>query len=122
MTLTPSGRLLKRSAAPADRPAVFAAQFSLSHACWLITYPLAGQLGARIGMASTLGVFAAVTLIGLVIAWRAWPASDLDELAHEHADDPRLNEHLAEGHRIGDRSHRHAFTIDDYHPKWPEDH
>ena len=122
MTLTPSGRPLKRSAAPADRPAVFAAQFSLSHACWLITYPLAGQLGERIGLASTFGVLAAVTLIGLVIAWRAWPASDLDELAHEHPDEPSLNEHLTEGHRIGERSHRHAFIIDDYHPKWPEDH
>lgn len=39
---TPSGRLLRRSALPEDRPAVFAAQFALSHGCWLITYPLAG--------------------------------------------------------------------------------
>jgi H+ antiporter protein len=42
--LTPSGRLLKRSAHPEDRPAVYAAQFALSHACWLVTYPLAGWL------------------------------------------------------------------------------
>ncbi len=40
--LTPSGRLLKRSARPEDRPSVFAAQFTLSHGCWLLTYPLAG--------------------------------------------------------------------------------
>src|SRR3546814_8763069 len=45
---TPSGRLLRRSALPEDRPAVFAAQFALSHGCWLITYPLAGWLGARV--------------------------------------------------------------------------
>lgn len=38
--LTPSGRLLRRSAHAQDRPALFAAQFALSHACWLVTYPL----------------------------------------------------------------------------------
>lgn len=121
MTQTPGGRLLKRSAASPDRPAVFAAQFSLSHACWLVTYPLAGQLGARIGMAPTFGVLAAVTVLGLLIAWRAWPASDQDELAHEHPDEPHLKTHLEEGHRTGTRSHRHAFTIDEFHPKWPDD-
>lgn len=42
--LTPSGRLLRRSAHPEDRPAIFAAQFALSHACWLVAYPLAGLL------------------------------------------------------------------------------
>ena len=40
--LTPSGRLLRRSAQPADRPTLFAAQFALSYACWLVTYPLSG--------------------------------------------------------------------------------
>ena len=42
---TPGGRLLRRSAHAPDRPALFAAQFALSHACWLATYPLAGWLG-----------------------------------------------------------------------------
>ena len=41
----PTGRLLRRSAHAEDRPSLFAAQFALSHACWLITYPLAGWLG-----------------------------------------------------------------------------
>ncbi|GLC61954.1 hypothetical protein PLESTB_001834000 [Pleodorina starrii] len=41
---TPAGRLLRRSAHAEDRPAIFAAQFALSHACWLICYPLAGYL------------------------------------------------------------------------------
>jgi H+ antiporter protein len=50
---TPSGRLLRRAARPADRPAVFAAQFSLSHACWLVTYPLAGWLGLAAGLSAT---------------------------------------------------------------------
>nr|WP_315595050.1 MFS transporter [uncultured Cupriavidus sp.] len=122
MTQTPSGRLLKRSAASADRPAVFAAQFSLSHACWLITYPLAGQLGAALGMAPTFLAMAAITALGVVIAWKVWPSSDEDEIAHEHPDEPHLAEHLAEGERLGTHTHRHAFTIDDFHPRWPEDH
>nr|QFE31779.1 putative NreB protein [uncultured bacterium] len=122
MTQTPSGRLLKRSAASADRPAVFAAQFSLSHACWLITYPLAGQLGAALGMAPTFAVMAAITAVGVAIAWKVWPSSDEDEIVHEHPDEPQLAEHLAEGERLGAHTHRHAFTIDDFHPRWPEDH
>src|SRR5713226_7592168 len=52
--MTPSGRLLRRSAHAADRPAVFAAQFALSHACWLLTYPLAGWLGSSAGILPTL--------------------------------------------------------------------
>jgi H+ antiporter protein len=50
---TPSGRLLRRSAHAEDRPALFAAQFALSHACWLITYPLAGWLGANISLTAS---------------------------------------------------------------------
>jgi hypothetical protein len=33
LVLTPSGRLPRRSAHAGDRPALFAAQFALSHAC-----------------------------------------------------------------------------------------
>ncbi|WP_412509857.1 MFS transporter, partial [Roseovarius sp. SYSU LYC5161] len=47
--LTPSGRLLRRSAHAEDRPALFAAQFALSHACWLVTYPLSGWLMTQFG-------------------------------------------------------------------------
>jgi len=45
LVMTPSGRLLRRSAHAGDRPALFAAQFALSHACWLLTYKLAEWLG-----------------------------------------------------------------------------
>lgn len=44
--LTPSNRLLLRGSTEDNRAAVFAAQFSLSHACYLLTYPLAGFAGA----------------------------------------------------------------------------
>ena len=52
--LTPSGRLLRRSAQPEDRPAVFAAQFALSHASWLLTYPLAGWTMTAFGTVPAL--------------------------------------------------------------------
>src|SRR5690606_4469397 len=38
LVLTPTGRVLRRSARAEDRPALFAAQFSRSHVAWLITY------------------------------------------------------------------------------------
>ncbi|MFE4603681.1 MFS transporter, partial [Kitasatospora indigofera] len=57
--LTPGGRVIRRSAADADLPAAFAAQFSLSHSCWLLTYPLAGWLAAGAGRPVTAVVLAA---------------------------------------------------------------
>lgn len=72
--LTPSGRLLRRSAAAEDRPALFAAQFTLSHACWLIGYPLSGWLMSRMDGATTLGILTAAGFLGLACATRLWPA------------------------------------------------
>jgi H+ antiporter protein len=113
---TPTGRLLRRSAREEDRPALFAAQFALSHACWLLTYPLAGWLGRAAGMPMTLAVLGAMTLLGLVLAARLWPADDPEEIAHAHPDLPPDHPHLREHHG---RAHVHAFTIDDLHRRWP---
>jgi predicted MFS family arabinose efflux permease len=112
--LTPTGRLLRRSAQAADRPALFAAQFALSHACWLLTYPLAGWLGAS-SMTMTLMVLAALTALGAVLAALLWPADDPEVIAHRHADLAPDHPHLREA---GGR-HAHAFVIDDLHPRWP---
>jgi MFS family permease len=76
LVLTPAGRLLRRSARPGDLPALFAADFSLSHACWLLCYPLAGWLATQTDMATTLGVLAAVTVAATTLAVRLWPADD----------------------------------------------
>lgn len=73
MALTPSGRLLLRSAASEDRPALFAAQFALSHACWLLTYPLAGWLGSRLGLGPASLILAAIAAAGLFAAMLVWP-------------------------------------------------
>lgn len=72
--LTPSGRLLRRSAQPADRPAIFAAQFTLSHGCWLVTYPMSGWLMSQYGIVISLWGSAVLGLAGLVFAWQQWPA------------------------------------------------
>ncbi len=74
LVLTPSSRLLRRASDEADRPAVFAAQFSLSHACFILTYPTAGVLGALVGLPWTTVVLAAVGAGALAVARTAWPA------------------------------------------------
>ncbi|KQT98463.1 MFS transporter [Sanguibacter sp. Leaf3] len=71
---TPSSRLLRRASDEADRPAVFAAQFSLSHACFILTYPTAGVLGALVGLPWTAVVLAALGAGALAVARTAWPA------------------------------------------------
>lgn len=70
--LTPSGRLLRRSAGSEDRPALFAAQFALSHACWLVTYPLSGWLLTRFGTVPTLLALAALAGMGVLVARKLW--------------------------------------------------
>lgn len=114
-TQTPSGRLLRRSAHAEDRPAVFAAQFALSHACWLVTYPLAGWLGATLPLAQLAGLFGVATLLVTIIASRMWPAGSGEELAHEHPElppgHPHLDEHASR--------HSHPIIIDNLHPIWP---
>ena len=57
-----AGRLLRRSAREGDRPALYAAQFALSHACWLIAYPLAGWTGGTFGLTAAFAVLAVLTL------------------------------------------------------------
>src|SRR3546814_18373137 len=52
MSVTPSGRLLRRLANADDRPALFAAQFALSPCAWLICYPLVRSEECRVGKES----------------------------------------------------------------------
>jgi hypothetical protein len=69
---TPVGRIIRRSVPAADLPDAFAAQFSLSHACWLLTYPLAGWLGTT-GLSSTALVLTGVAGAATLGAARLWP-------------------------------------------------
>ena len=114
---TPSGRLLRRSAHPEDRPAVFAAQFALSHACWLIAYPLAGWAGSKLGLSVTAVLLATGAALAVIITRTVWPADDPEVVPHSHADLPLDHPHIATDGSGG--HHGHAFVIDDVHLKWP---
>ncbi|WP_134714529.1 MFS transporter [Saccharomonospora xinjiangensis] len=76
LVLTPVGRVLRRSADEADRPAVFAAQFSLSHACWLLSYPIAGWHVTASGFTRGWLALSLLTVVGTVAATRLWPRTD----------------------------------------------
>lgn len=115
--VTPGGRLLKRSSRDEDRPALFSAQFSLSHACWLLTYPLVGWLGAHSGMEVALWVMAVVAGLGWLAALRLWPQLDGEVLPHRHDDLPHDHPHLVSEYVDG--VHRHPFVIDELHRRWP---
>jgi H+ antiporter protein len=115
----PTGRLLRRSVSVQDRPAIFAAQFALSHACWLLTYPLAGWLGSAAGLPVTLLVLGVLAGLGTVLAATMWPRVDPEIVAHDHADLASDHPHLAEGEPRHGTRHAHAFVIDDLHPRWP---
>jgi MFS family permease len=137
LVMTPTGRLLKQSCHAEDRPALFAAQFSLSHCCWLVAYPLAGWVGAEVGLIETFALLGTIALLSTALATRIWPARD--PLILEHSHDPVAHTHLhyhdehhqhehegwegPEPHRHphyhpGGR-HRHAFVIDGHHLAWP---
>jgi predicted MFS family arabinose efflux permease len=135
---TPIGRVLRRSSRESDRPAFFSAQFASSHACWLVTYPLAGWLASVAGTGAAFAGLGALAAVGGAAAWALWPAGDASELEHVHAggvhehrhthDDPHhAHAHAgwegpaphAHPHRHAPVRHRHAFVIDLHHPSWP---
>ena len=118
--VTPGGRLLRRSARTDDLPFLFAAQFSLSHACWLLCYPLAGWVGSRYGLGAALLALSAVAVVGVTYAWIAWPRHEPTVVHHRHdglpADDPHWREHPAGGNG----EHAHEYFIDALHERWPK--
>ena len=111
---TPSGRLLKRSAHAIDRPALFAAQFALSHACWLVAYPLSGWLMTEFGAAPAAITLAVCGFAGILGAASLWPVSDPIAVTHRHEDLAPDHPHLKDG-----PEHRHRYVIDDLHRSWP---
>lgn len=119
--LTPGGRLIRRSAADGDLPAAFAAQFSLSHGCWLLTYPLAGWLAAGAGLPVTAVVLGAAALAAAAGAAALWPARDPDTLGHLHTDLPPGHPHLTDARPAGAGGWRHVhhYVIDQHHHSWP---
>lgn len=70
--LTPSSRLLQAASDDETGPYVFTAQFSLSHACYILTYPLAGWVGAAAGLAWAALALTIVAMIGSAGAFLSW--------------------------------------------------
>ncbi|MBU9698786.1 MFS transporter [Rhodobacteraceae bacterium HSP-20] len=116
LTQTPIGRIINRSAREADRGAVFAAQFALSHACWLVTYPLAGWIGTGAGLSAAALTLAVIGAAGLLAVLGIWPSNDPAVVVHEHPDLAPDHPHLAEH----GAQHSHALMIDDLHRRWPK--
>lgn len=81
LVATPTGRVLRGSAEPNAIPEVFAAQFSLSHLAWLITYPIAGWLGTLAGFTVTWSLLLLLAVAGTIAALSLWPKHDtVDDL------------------------------------------
>ncbi|MEO8313314.1 MAG: MFS transporter [Pseudomonadota bacterium] len=120
-TQAPTGLLLKRSSKASDRPGLFAAQFALSHGCWLIAYPLAGWSVSRAGGSAGFLVLSGLALIAWVMSVCAWPSKDPLEIEHEHFGVDTSDPHVAGAEQVGGGKwrHRHAFVIDREHPEWP---
>ncbi|MFJ5304136.1 MFS transporter [Streptomyces sp. NPDC088350] len=127
MVLTPTGRLIRRSAPPEQRTAAFAAQFSLSHSCWLLTYPLAGWLGAAAGLQWAVAALGAVTVASSLLAVRLWPARGTEHLRgrtmvsgagreHVHSDLEPQHPHVVGALRVPDGwRHSHGRMADSLH-------
>ncbi|MEE3849910.1 MFS transporter [Gordonia sp. LSe1-13] len=71
---TPSARLLRASSDEGNRQAVFTAQFSLSHACFLLTYPIAGWVGAGVGQLYAALILSCLATLAASTAATLWPA------------------------------------------------
>lgn len=135
---TPAGRVVNRSSSPADRSSYFSAQFALSHACWLIFYPVAGQFGTRFGVETTALILGASILIFAAVAATLWPKDDEAVLSHVHAEKFHEHKHThdlhhdhnhegwegpephSHPHRHQALHHAHPYVIDDHHTVWPQ--
>lgn len=83
LIVTPTGRVLRGSVQANGIPEVFAAQFSLSHFAWLITYPIAGWIGTNMGFTVTWSVLAILAIAGAAAARSLWPRRDAFDLLAE---------------------------------------
>jgi len=114
--VTPGGRLIRRSGSEEDLPFLFAAQFSLSHVCWLLAYPVAGFLGAKWGMGAALVILTTIALLSAVMAAWLWRSHDPEQIEHTHDGLPEGHPHL----ESGQTKHTHRYVIDEVHTRWPQ--
>ena len=79
--LVPIGQILREETDLKERTAIFGAQFSLSHACWLISYPSIGYMLVLGGLGISFLVIAVVVLVATSIAWYLWSSSAFNLLS-----------------------------------------
>lgn len=72
---TPVGNLLRRSGRPAEKPALYAAQFAQFHLWLAAGYALAGWLGSVVGLMWDFVALGCLTLTCVTVAARVWPAA-----------------------------------------------
>lgn len=83
---TPAGVVICRSSTGSDRQLLYATQFALFHLCLLAAYPLAGWMGAELGIASAFLVLGAIAALAVVLALWLWPQRDGLALATQRTD------------------------------------
>ena len=137
LILTPSGRLLLTSANEGGRPAIYAAQFALSHACWLFSYAFAGWVGFKFGLSVAFLLLFLVTILSTLLAIFLWPADDPNDIDHVHSSLNHGHLHVSDEHHLHDHEgwegpephdhlhvhepqrHSHHYVIDIHHHRWP---
>ncbi len=67
LVLTPSGQVLRAQAEGRTLSVLFAGHFAWSHACYLLTYPLAGLVGVQVSPALALVALGGVALVAAVV-------------------------------------------------------
>ena len=136
---TPSGRIVNLSATPSDRSSYFSAQFALSHLCWLITYPLVGQLVLYFGFSFSAAFLACIVLTCFIFSILFWPNENEISLTHQHKNiihshvhghDDKHHSHQHNSnldmdsheheHKHEEKVHKHEFVIDLHHQQWPK--
>ena len=73
IAMTPAGLVITRTIASGERPALFAAQYALTHGCWLIAYPFVGWIVAAAGFPTGFLVSGVLALGFALYAAAVWP-------------------------------------------------
>ncbi|MEK8073553.1 MFS transporter [Rhodococcoides navarretei] len=81
MINTPSARILRRESDESTRNSIFTAQFSLSHAAFLLTYPVAGWVGAQFGLFTAALVLTGLATLAALSAARLWSRTRMSVVA-----------------------------------------
>ncbi|MCV6609033.1 MAG: MFS transporter, partial [Campylobacterales bacterium] len=123
-----AGYLVRISCNENNSMSYFSANFSLSHLCWMVAYPLSGFLGITYGLETALLIFVILAILSSLIAYKIYPNPDEQELEHIHEsyqhshhilDDDHHGDGFEKNHTHEKIVHKHKFVIDYHHKEWP---